>query len=245
MTYAQPEEFSSLCGWLKEFFRLSLLALNFLNHVMKLCSSIVFQTFSGPDLRQQATTNCKHRPACVTSVLETWRNWCLVGPKLKMDTVPSLFKQVYVLTPALYHEPASSCFLCTLGGSISVPLMYLNPIVHCFNCVFGPYQLQREIFTVYLQLLNICSVCSPPSKRLKFVKWLEIFLQMNTNAKLNNNCSRQVQCCFAIISSNSSRAENLRSGPSLRRVAHPLNQGSEGVVILERKVQLDGFTECV
>ena len=47
MTYAQPEEFSSLCGLLKEFFRRSLLAFNILNHVMKLLSSIVFRPARG------------------------------------------------------------------------------------------------------------------------------------------------------------------------------------------------------
>lgn len=52
----------------------------------------VFKTFSGTDWRQQTMPNCKPRPVCVTSVLETWRSLYLVGPEPRTDTVPSLFR---------------------------------------------------------------------------------------------------------------------------------------------------------
>lgn len=39
--------------------------------------------------------NCKLRPVCVTSALETWRNSYVVGPELRMDTAPSLFRWVH------------------------------------------------------------------------------------------------------------------------------------------------------
>lgn len=67
----------------------------------KVLWSCVFQTFLGADWRQQKTPSCEPRPACVTSALETSKNWCLVGAECRMDTVPCPFRQVYILIPAL------------------------------------------------------------------------------------------------------------------------------------------------
>lgn len=46
--------------------------------------------------------NCKLRPVCVTSVPETWRNSYVVGPELRMDTAPSLFRWVHIAATALF-----------------------------------------------------------------------------------------------------------------------------------------------
>lgn len=73
MTYARPEEFSSLCGRLKVIGGSSCSPFVFKSTLIHECvwRLWVFQIFSGADWKQQKTSSCEPRPACVTSAQET------------------------------------------------------------------------------------------------------------------------------------------------------------------------------
>lgn len=103
ITYAQPEEFSSLCGQLKAICRQPLRPYSlYMNPHSQVCAvTVYFQTFWAADWRQQTPCSCEPKPASVTSAPETLKNLCFVGAAPRMDTVPCPFRQVYILIPAL------------------------------------------------------------------------------------------------------------------------------------------------
>lgn len=106
MTYAQPEEFSSLCGQCQN--SNAILAGNPQTTSTPLTPpSLPSQTCSGTDWRRRTMPSCELRPACVTSAPATWRNWWCVGPVLRTDSARSRFRCAHIHIPAVSTEEPS------------------------------------------------------------------------------------------------------------------------------------------